>query len=277
MSFKIVTDSASDLLSMEGVAFASAPLKIVTAEKEYVDDSALDVKEMVTDLKSYKGRSSTACPSVSDFLDAFGDAKYIFCLTITATLSGSYNAACLAKRDYEEAHPDRHVFVINSLTAGPEIALQARKLADWIKEGLSYESICEKITGYMEQTGLLFILESMNNLANNGRVSPVVAKAAGILGIRAIGKASAKGDLEMLSKCRGENKALAAIVNYLKEFNYKGGRIRIAHSYNEEAAGKLITMIKEHFPSADIECCLLRGLCSFYAELGGLLVGYERI
>lgn len=276
MNFKIVTDSASDLLTMEGINFAAAPLKIMTAEKEYVDDAALDVKDMVTTLKTYKGRSSTACPSVGDYLHAFGDAKYVFCLTITATLSGSYNAACMAKQDYEEAHPDRHVFVINTLTAGPEIALHARKLADWIREGLSYEVICEKITSYMEHTGLLFILESMNNLANNGRVSAVAAKAAGILGIRAVGKASAQGDLELLSKCRGENKPLTAIVNYLKEFNYKGGRIRIAHCYNEGAAHKLIGLIRDAFPGADIECYRLGGLCSFYAELGGLLVGYEK-
>ncbi len=276
MSIKIVVDSSSDLLSLSGVDFASAPLKIVTTEKEYVDDAALNVREMVTSLKNYKGRSSTACPGVGDFLDAFGNAQYVFCLTITATLSGSYNAACLAKRDYEEMYPDRRVFVINTLSAGPEIALQAEKLVDWIKEGLSFEVICDKITAYMEKTGLLFILESMTNLANNGRVSPVVAKAAGLLGIRAVGKASDQGDLGMLAKCRGENRALASVVNYLKEFGYKGGRLRISHCFNEEAALKLKHLIEAAFPGADIRYYLTRALCSFYAEQGGMLIGYEK-
>jgi len=276
MKFKIVTDSSSDLLTLNGIDFASAPLKIITSEKEYVDNSALDVEEMVTDLKNYKGRSSTACPSVADFLDAFGNAQYVFCLTITATLSGSYNAACLAKREYEEMYPDRHVFVLNTLTTGPEMVLQAEKVIDWIREGLSFDNICEKLTAYMEHTGLLFILESMTNLANNGRVSPIVAKAAGLLGIRAVGQASAQGDLGMLAKCRGEHRALTTIVNYLKEFGYKGGRLRISHCFNEEAATKLKEMIESAFPGADIKYYLTRALCSFYAEQGGLLIGYER-
>lgn len=276
MNIKIVVDSSANLLSLNGASFASAALKIVTSEKEYVDDGSLDVKEMVTDLKNYKGRSSTACPGVGDFLDAFGDAQYVFCLTITATLSGSYNAACLAKREYEEMHPDRHVFVINTLSAGPEIALHAEKLVDWIKEGLSYDTICSKITSYMEHTGLFFVLESMTNLANNGRVSPVVAKAAGLLGIRAVGKASDQGDLGMLAKCRGENRALTAVVNYLKEYGYKGGRLRISHCFNEDATRRLKEMIETAFPGADIKYYLTRGLCSFYAEQGGLMIGYER-
>lgn len=276
MNIKIVTDSASDMLSMTDIAFASAPLKIVTSEKEYTDDSSLNVEEMVNDLKQYKGRSSTACPGVADFLDAFGDARYVFCITITGTLSGSYNSACLAKRDYEEMYPDRKVFVINSLSAGPEIKIIVEKIRDLVKEKFSYEEICKKITEYQEKTGLLFILESMTNLANNGRVSTVTAKAAGLLGIRVVGRASDRGDLEVLSKCRGENRALSAIINYLKEYGYKGGRLRISHCYNEATATRLKNMIKEAFPTAEIEQYLTRGLCSFYAELGGMLIGFEK-
>lgn len=276
MSMKIVMDSSSDILSLDGMDYASAPLKIMTAETEYVDDAALDVKDMVMTLKQYKGRSSTACPGIGDYLDAFGEAQYIFCLTITAELSGSYNAACMAKREYEETYPDRKVFVINTLSTGPEMALLAEKIVDLSKEGFSYEEICQKITAYGEDTGLLFVLESMNNLANNGRVSPIVAKAAGLLGIRAVGRASARGDLEMLAKCRGESRTLNTIMNYLKEFGYKGGRLRITHCYNEETAKKLYDLIKETYPLADVKYYLTRGLCSFYAELGGLLIGYER-
>ena len=100
--FKIVADSSADMLSLEQVKFESAPLKIITANKEYVDNSALDVSEMVNDLKSYKGKSSTSCPNTSDWLEAFGDSEYVFCVTITGTLSGSYNSACLAKSIYEK-------------------------------------------------------------------------------------------------------------------------------------------------------------------------------
>lgn len=76
--FKIVADSSADLLTLEGVDFASSPLKIITTHKEYVDDSNLDVDKMVDELGSYSGKSSTSCPSPNDWLNAFSDAKYIF-------------------------------------------------------------------------------------------------------------------------------------------------------------------------------------------------------
>ena len=120
------------------------------------------------------------------------------------------------------------------------------------------------------------MLESMRNLANNGRVNPLIAKAAGLLGIRVVGKASDKGDLEPLDKCRGEGNALTAIVSRMIELGYAGGRIRIAHCLNPQAAGKLQNLIKTKFPDADIEIYPTGGLCSFYAEKGGLLVGFEK-
>ena len=97
---KIVADSSADLTSFTGTDFASAPLKIITSQNEYVDDKNLDVEGMVNELIKYSGKSSTACPSPIDWLKAFGESKYIFCITITSALSGSHNAACIAKADY---------------------------------------------------------------------------------------------------------------------------------------------------------------------------------
>lgn len=275
MSIKIVSDSSADLLRIEGVDFAVAPLTIITDEKQYMDDADLDVEQMASELKAYKGRSSTACPGVGNWLDAFGDAEEIIVFTITGTLSGSYNSACLAKNDYEEEHPGRKVFVIDTLSAGPEITLMIEKAAEYIKEGKAFKDICAQITEYQKHTKLLFILESLVNFANNGRISPVIAKATGLLGIRIVGEASAQGDLSVLDKCRGEKKALAAIVKHMKQFGYRGGKVSIGHCANESATLKLKEMILNEFPKAQIEFHPLRGLCSFYAEKGGVLVGCE--
>ena len=275
MSIKIVSDSAADLLNIDGVDFAVAPLTIITDAKQYIDDGALDVEQMAMELKAYKGRSSTACPGVGNWLDAFGDAEEIIVFTITGTLSGSYNSACLAKNDYEEEHPGRKVFVIDTLSAGPEITLMIEKTAEYIRGGKAFEDICEQITEYQKHTKLLFILESLVNFANNGRVSPVIAKATGLLGIRVVGEASARGDLSVLDKCRGEKKALAAIVNYMKQFGYKGGKVSIGNCANEATAMQLKEMTLAEFKNAKVEGHSLRGLCSFYAEQGGVLVGYE--
>ena len=273
---KIVTDSSSDLMTLDGIAFATAPLKIITAERQYVDDEHLDTREMVTDLYSYRGKSSTSCPNIGDWLDVFGDSEWIFCVTITGTLSGSFNSAMNAKRTYEEEYPERRVFVLDSLSTGPEIILIIEKLKELIAGGLDFDEICNSITEYSKKTGLIFMLESLKNLANHGRVSPIVAKLAGILGIRLVGKASDKGDLEPLSKCRGEKNALETIVKQLKELGYVGGEVRITHCLNEAAANSLRSLILGEYPTARINILPCRGLCSFYAERGGLLIGFEK-
>ncbi len=273
---RIVSDSACDLLSLLDVDFAVAPLKIITDEKQYVDDDSLDVRGMVKDLAAYNGRSSSSCPNARDWLSAFGDAENIFCVTLTGTLSGSFNMACTAKMIYAESFPDRNVFVLNSLSAGPEMALIVEKLAELIESKDDFKQVCDEITRYAHRTHLLFMLSSMKNFANNGRVSPVTAKMAGLLGIRVVGKASLEGELEPLSKCRGEQKALECIVEYLHRMGYNGKKIRIDHCFNENAAKQLSSLITSNFPAASIVINRCRGLCSFYAELGGLLVAFEK-
>lgn len=273
---KIVADSSSDVTGLSDIAFESAPLKIITADKEYVDDQNVDVLGMVTDLRSYKGKTSTSCPNADDWLRAFGDAEYVFCVTITATLSGSYNAAVMAKDTYEEMYPGRRVFVLNSLTTGPEMALMVDKIRELVLLGKDFDEVCNVVTKYAEKTGLLFMLESMQNLANNGRVSPLVAKMAGLLGIRVVGKASDRGDLEPLNKCRGEIKALETILEHLKNSGLKKGRVKIAHCFNNKAAHALKELIESRLEEVKVSVCSCRALCSFYAEKGGLLVGFEK-
>ena len=273
---KIIADSSADVMHLEGVPFSVAPLKIITDEKEYIDDQNLNVIKMAEELSVYSGKSSSACPSPADWLNNFGDAEFVFCVTITSNLSGSYNSAIIAKQDYEEKYPDRKVFVIDSLSTGPELTLIIEKLRDLILAGESYDKVCKQIADYQSKTALVFMLESMRNLANNGRVHPFVAKAAGILGIRLVGKASDVGTLEPLEKCRGERKALSTLVSTMRKLGTTGGEVRIGHCNNEAAANALKELLQKEFRNINIKIYSLRGLCSFYAEKGGLLVGFEK-
>ncbi len=273
---KIVTDSSADIRELYGADFASAPLKIITSEREYVDDPALDVEGMVNDLASYKGRSTTSCPNPEEWIAAFGDADEVFCVTITSGLSGSYNSATVAARLYEEEHPGRRVYVVDSLSTGPEMRIMMEKLVELYREGKSFDEICTAIEEYKKQTELIFMLESMRNLANNGRVSHLVAKFAGLLGIRVVARASDVGDIEPLDKPRGAKAALDKIVERMTALGYKGGRVRITHCFNEAAAHALREMLVKIHTGADILIDKCGGLCSFYAERGGLLVGFEK-
>ena len=275
-TIKIVSDSASDLLTLDNAAFASAPMKLITAEREFVDDAALNVDEMVEFLDHYKGQSKSSCPNTADWLRAFGDADEVYCTTITSSLSGSYNSACTAKKLYEEEHPGRRVHVVDSLSAGPEITMIVRRLAANAAQGMSHEDICADIAAYKAKTGLTFMLKSLKNFANNGRVSPLVAKLVGIAGICIVGRASAEGTLEPAHKCRGESRAIDALITELAEQGLCRGHVSIGHSRNESAAKQIAERIAKTFPQATVDIHPLRGLCSFYAELGGVLVGYEK-
>ena len=155
---RIVADSSADMTELEGVEFRSAPLKIITADKEYADTPELDVEEMATALKSYKDKSSTSCPNPDDWITAFGDAEWVFCLTITATLSGSYNSAMIAKKQYEEEHEGRRVFVFNSLTTGPEMGLMARKVRDLVLAGKEFDEITAELEKYSKKQGFCLCL-----------------------------------------------------------------------------------------------------------------------
>ena len=272
---RIVSDSSSDILTCADIDYATASLKIITAEKEFTDNASLNINEMVSFLEQYKGRSQTSCPNAEDWLTAFGDADDVICVTITSALSGSYNTACAAKMIYEESEGKR-VFVLDSLSTGPEMALLIEKLKEYILEGLSFEEICTRIQIYKNNTGLLFVLKSLKNLANNGRVSPALARILEMLNICIVGKASAAGKLDTTHKCRGEIRALETVIRDLKSYNVSIGKISIAHCENESGALKLQKMIKEEFPETTSEVHALRGLCSFYAEKGGILIGFEK-
>ena len=275
-TIKIVADSSANVLTMKTVPFSCAPMKVISAEREFVDSGELNLEGMLSYFSQYKGKSQTSCPNTGDWLEAFAGAEDVFVVTITSGLSGSYNSACAAKELYEAENPGSRVFVIDSLSAGPELTLILEKLEELIGQGMDFEEICREIKAYQQKTGLIFMLESLNNFAANGRVSPAVAKIAGVLGIRIVGKASDVGTLEPTDKCRGEAKSLATLLEKLKEYGMSQGKVQIAHCQNEAAANKLKEMIASSLPGVTVNIGINRGLCSYYAEKGGLLVGFEK-
>lgn len=275
MNTKIVVDSSASLYTLQGVDFECVPLKIITDDAEYLDNGTMDAVGMAQTLRTYKGKTSTSCPNVSDWLAAYEGADEVYAITITGTLSGSYNAAQLAAEEYQQENPGKRVFVLDSLSTGPEQRLLAEHLRDLLAEGKEFDEICEEMLRYHKHTHLLFSLESLANLARNGRVKPAVAAVARMLGIRVIGQASESGELEVLCKTRGEHGALERIVLEMKGRGFVSGRVHIAHCGNPDAADRLKKMLHAVFPGAQVDVSPCGGLCSYYAELGGLMVGYE--
>ena len=275
MRYQIVSDSSSNVFRMEGVSYTTVPMKIIAGDREYIDTEALDVRGMVDDLKVHKGKSGSSCANAQEWLEAFGDADMVFGVTISRNLSGSYNAAAAAAREYADEHPGAKIHIFDTLSAGPEMAMVVEKIHELVQKGLSFEQIVAGVREYQNHCHILFCLESMNNLARNGRVNPAVAKIASVLGIRACGDAQ-NGQIVPTQKPRGQKKATETLAAMIRERGFRGDSwLRIAHCFGEEQAKLLIDALKKDFPNARYTLEPTGALCSFYAEEGGLMIAME--
>lgn len=272
---KFVADSACDLKEYPGICFETVPLSISTDERNYTDNEDLNVHEVLDYLEGYNDRSYTACPSIDAWLKAFEGADEIYCVTITSGLSGTFNGANIAREQYLEDHPDAKIYVVDSLSTGPGMVLLLEKLAELKSHGKSFEEVCTAIDKYRKRLKLYFSLSSLHNLAQNGRVNKLIASAIGFMNIKILGTASKEGTIEQVGKCRGNNRMIDKIIEQLKENGFTKGKIRICHVECLEFANAVAEKIRSIFNCTDIKIVPARGLCSYYAERGGIILGCE--
>lgn len=277
--WKIVADSGCDYKELANLApdttFVSVPLSIQIDGTDFVDDSNLDVEYMMEAMYASSKPASSACPSPQAFAAAYEGAENVVVITITGGLSGSYNSARVAKEMFLEEHPDVNIHLIDSLSAGGEMDLLVGEMNRLISQGLSFDEFVAAITTYRKKSKLLFVLAKVDNLVKNGRLSKFMGTVVGLLNIRMVGEASAEGKLELLQKARGHKKSVTAAFEEMQKAGYAGGRITIAHRNNEKFCQQFSELVKASYPEAAIELIPTSGLCSFYAEEGGLLMGYE--
>lgn len=273
--FQILADSASDLtnayLDDENISFKVVPLTILANNNEYVDDDNIDIDAMLDDMHKCK-KNTSACPAPQSFLQEFDKAEYTFVVTITAKLSGCYNAAVVAKNSYDK--PD-NVFVIDSKATGGTEILLVDRLVKLIRQGLSYEEICQKIIEYRDKKSLFFILQKFDNLINNGRMSKIAGLIANTLVIRPICIAK-EGEIAIAKKVMGLKNAFSKLIQMIKEKFQQEPENRekliISHCKNEEDANFLKEEISKVCEFKEIEVRPMGGLCSFYALEKGLIL-----
>ena len=278
--FKIVADSSCDLTSLSHLSsdlqFGRAPLRILVGDTEYVDEPGLDTRAMMDAVYAFKGKTGSACPSPEEYADHCRSVDETYIVTISSSLSGSYNSAVLARDLVLAESPEKKIHVFDSLSAGPELTLIVEEIARLASSGLPFEMVCAEVERYMQRTALLFQLNSLENLTKNGRVSKMAGMTAKLLGIRMIGIASTVGTVEPLHKCRGTEKTYSLVLQEMRERGFTGGRVVLGHAFQEKGADMMKNMILAEFPSSQITVMPLSGLCCYYAEEGGLLVGFER-
>lgn len=278
--FKIIADSSCDLTSLAhlspDLAYGRAPLRILVGETEYVDDTGLDTRAMMDAVYSFKGKTGSACPSPEEYAAHCREADECYIVTISSSLSGSYNSAVLARDLVLAESPEKKIHVFDSLSAGPELSLIVEEIARLAASGLAFEMVCSEVERYMQRTALLFQLNSLENLTKNGRVSKMAGMTAKLLGIHMIGIASEVGTVQPLHKCRGAEKTYSLVLQEMRERGFSGGRVILGHAFQEKGADMMKKMILAEFPSSRITTMPLSGLCCYYAEEGGLLIGFEK-
>ncbi len=208
MGYKIVADSSANLYEIAGVNYTTVPLKIHTKIGEFVDQKGIELKKMVDYLYTTKEKSSTSCPNIGEWLQAFEGEEEIYAITITSSLSGSFNALKQAKDAYLEKNPDAKIYCLDSYSTGPEMVLLVEKIIELKSKGLSFEETCAEMEKYAPRCKILFALDSVRNLANNGRVSSFIASLVGILGIKMLGEGSDDGRIVLIYKGKGMKKCL---------------------------------------------------------------------
>lgn len=272
---RLITDSSSNDQDDPKRNLVVTPLTISLGNQDFRDDDQLDIQDFLAKMKSNQAAGKTACPSINEWLEALEGSTKAIIVTMTSALSGTYSSALQAKAIYEEKHPESQIIVVDTRSAGPELEVVLEGIEKLLQQDLRWVDLDETIAKMRTQTHLLFILQSLHNLSLNGRVSPAVAKIAGMLHINLLGQASKDGKLEPLSKVHGIKRAIRELVKQMQAMNYQGGRVIIDYCANEKEAQMLAEKIRALFPESKISLRPMHGLCSFYAEEGGLMVGFS--
>lgn len=277
MKWRIISDSSCDIFDLdhkrEDLYFSTVPFVITVDDKDYVDNEDLDIKELVKAMASSK-KSFTSCPSPAEWIREFGDEGDVFAVTISANLSGSYNSACTAREMILEQDPERNIEILNSRGTGPSLNMIIYKLRELIDKGLGFEEVRTEIHRFMEDHKLIFALSSYHNLVNNGRMPKIAGIVLGHLGLWGVGIASDEGTIKMKRIAKGGRKTLQVIMSDLKERVADKGCVVISHCENEEFANNLKKAVQSAYSGMEVHIMKTRGLCSYYAEKGGIIVGF---
>lgn len=277
MKFKIVGDSCTDFVpeDLKKEYVASVPLTIDVGGYEVVDDESFDQADFLRRVEAYPECPKSACPSPESYMESFRDAEQIYVVTLSAKLSGSYNSAELAKRMYQEEHPEVKIHVFDSKSASCGQLLLAYLIERYALEGADFEEIVKRVTAFRNEMQTAFVLESLETLRKNGRLTGVKALVASALNIKPYMKAE-DGAIAQVGQARGIKKALAKMVDYIGEVgdNFPDKTVIVAHCNCNERAREVenALMARYHFKSSRI--IDTKGISSLYANDGGVIVAF---
>lgn len=278
----ILADSCCDLSPelLKKTQAKIAPLTITIDDTHYVDDGTVDIPPYLAAMKASKNPVRSACPSpdlyAEDIRATEGDC---FIVTLSAKLSGSHNAASLGVQLAQEDMPEKKVHVFDSESASAGETYIALMIHDLIAAGKSFEQIVELVEERIRSMHTLFVLDSLDNLVKNGRISKTVALLANVLSIRLLMSDDGHGAIKNISKARGIKGALGQMVETCRKHTEglaaASQRLVISYCNCPERARQVRDMIREKCPAiGEIIMTPTSALSSMYANDGGIVIAY---
>ena len=278
MSFHIVCDSCTDLTEedLKKGCYTLVPLTLLVDGEEIIDDETFDQADFLAKVAASKESVKSACPAPESYMEAYSKADDIYVVTLSAELSGSYNSAVLGKNLYEEENGTKNIHVVNSRGAATTQVLIARKLNEYASQGMPFEEVVDKIEEYTTSLRTYFVLETLEVLRKNGRLSRLSATIAGALNIKPVMIGTRDGVIQKAAQARGMKKALAKMVEHMgsEGRNLTGRQFVISHCNCYERAVYVKELIKKHLHAEDVDIVDTKGVSSLYACDGGIIVSY---
>ena len=278
MSFHIVCDSCTDLTEedLKKGCYTLVPLTLLVDGEEIIDDETFDQADFLAKVAASKESVKSACPAPESYMEAYSKADDIYVVTLSAELSGSYNSAVLGKNLYEEENGTKNIHVVNSRGAATTQVLIARKLNEYASQGMPFEEVVDKIEEYTTSLRTYFVLETLEVLRKNGRLSRLSATIAGALNIKPVMIGTRDGGIQKAAQARGMKKALAKMVEHMGSEGRDLTRRQfvISHCNCYERAVYVKELIKKHLHAEDVDIVDTKGVSSLYACDGGIIVSY---
>lgn len=277
MSYRVVVDSCGELTEemKDKGCFVNVPLSITVGEHHIVDDETFNQAEFLKMVAECPECAKTSCPSPEKYMESYKcDAEHIYVVTLSAELSGSYNSAVLGKNLYEEEHGDKSIYVFNSRSASVGQTLIALKIAECEDAGMEFEEVIKCVEEYIEGQNTYFVLETLETLRKNGRLSGVKAFVASALNIKPYMGATPEGTIKQLGQARGIKKSLTKMIDtFLEELkNPEEKIVAISHCNCFERALGVKKMIEDKIKAKKIILLDTNGISSTYASDGGIIV-----
>lgn len=277
MDYVIVMDSCGELTDeMRGQeSVVSAALTMQVDEYSFVDDETFDQADFLRKIAASPNCPKSACPSPDYYKEAFGRSeKRAYAVTLSAELSGSYNSAMLARDLLLEERPDMQIHVFNSRSASVGETLITTKILECEAAGMEFKELVETVEAYIDGQNTYFVLENLDTLRKNGRLSNLKAFVASALKIKPVMGSTPEGTIVQLDQARGINKALVKMVNYIVEGVEDPEKkiLGITHCNCLERAQMIREAILERIHVKDVILLDTAGISTMYANDGGIIV-----